>query len=67
MARGRYAALTVAKHFNIVPNLSDKWSIASLDLSQPDVGATLIEVALSPQPSFEGAETVALSGFGLSA
>ena len=57
-----YAAMTVALHPSpLLPGVRDKWSVSTLDLN---TGA-LTEAALSPQPSFEGAETVSLGGFGL--
>jgi len=63
-----YAALTVEKHPNIIlPGVGDKWSLATLDLKAADVGGSLKQLQLKPQPSFEGAETVSLSGFGLAA
>eukprot|EP00658_Telonema_sp_P-2_P026320 TRINITY_DN2061_c0_g1_i1.p1 TRINITY_DN2061_c0_g1~~TRINITY_DN2061_c0_g1_i1.p1 ORF type:complete len:257 (+),score=51.49 TRINITY_DN2061_c0_g1_i1:3-773(+) len=56
-----YAALTVARNPSPVPGLTDKWSVSTIDL----ITGKLTQAALSPQPSFLGAETVSLSGFGL--
>ena len=63
-----YGAMTVALHPNpILPGVLDKWTLSTVDLSAAEPATTLVEVALNPGPSFEGAETVALSGFGLAA
>ena len=57
-----YGAMTVALHpFPILPGVRDKWTITILDLAT----AALTETPLNPQPSFEGANTVSLGGFGL--
>ena len=68
LAGSRYGAMTVALHPNpLLPGWSDKWTLATIDLSAPEPSTTLVDVALDPAPSFEGAETVSLSGFGLAA
>ena len=60
----RYATMTVARHFVPgIPTVGDKWTVSTLELST----GKLVEAALSPQPSKLGAETTALSGFGLAA
>jgi len=57
-----YGAMTVALHpFPILPGVRDKWTITILDLATN----ALTETPLNPQPSFEGANTVSLGGFGL--
>lgn len=57
-----YAAMTVAVHPNpILPGVADKWTVSVLDLKT----RALVEAALHPQPSAEGAEVVSLAGFGL--
>ena len=64
-----YAALTIATHPSIVPGtqIGDRWSLSAISLATDDVSASLVEVALHPQPGIGavGAETVSLSGFGL--
>jgi len=55
-----FGALTVAHHAGTL-GLRDKWTMSTLDLAT----GKLVEAPLSPQPSIEGAETVALAGFGL--
>lgn len=67
----RFGAMTVAKHPSaILPGVGDKWQLVTLDLAAAaGAGASSVarEMPLAPQPSFEGAETVSLSGFGLAA
>ena len=63
-----YATLTVALHpSKFLPGVGDKWALQTLDLAADDVAGSLRELPLEPQPSFEGAEVVSLSGFGLAA
>lgn len=60
IAGSLFGALTVA-HRGGTLGLRDKWTLSTLDLAT----GRLMEAPLSPQPSIEGAETVALAGFGL--
>jgi hypothetical protein len=55
-----YASMTVAIGAAAM-GVGDKWSVSTLDLKT----GKLVEAALNPQPSLEGAETVSLSGFGI--
>jgi len=57
-----YAALTVAKKSSpVLPTVKDRWQLHFLDTATGKV----VDSTLQPQPSLLGAETVALSGFGL--
>ena len=64
-----YAALTVARHPFFPPGAADKWTVSSLDLAAAGGAAEAAGQAVSrplrPQPSFIGAETVDLCGFGV--
>merc|ERR1712023_562277 len=57
-----YAAVTVNLGSPIpIPGVLDKWQISTVDLES----GTVSSKPISPQPSVLGAETISLSGFGL--
>jgi len=56
-----HATMTVQRNKSIVPYMGDKWSISFLDLKTRNLTQSII----NPQPSFRGAETSPLSGFGI--
>jgi hypothetical protein len=57
---GVFAALTVARHPSVFGG-KDRWTLSVVDFAS----GSLVESELSPAPAPGGAESAALSGFGL--